>query len=129
MEIKDVSKSIKIGTENMLEENKLNLFVVNDEILTSTDLGKPFEKSGRAVNLLLHKAGFLEKNENKEEKSKWKLSEKGKKFAVTPVKQLVTIIDEYNVLVRQKKENPQWIGKMRLEFEKIILEEKGNGTK
>lgn len=122
-------KKMKEDIDNFIEENKNNLFGVTDELLNATELGKSFKKSGRAVNLILYKEGFLKENDDKDQKIKWKLTEKGKKYAITPIKFISSITDEGNVLTRLKYENPRWLGKIKVEFEKIMKEEQENGTK
>ena len=130
MENKEELEKMKENIDNFIEENKTNLFCVKDELLNATDLGKPYSKGGRAVNLILNKEGFLKENDNKEDKEKWRLTEKGKKYAVTPIKFIVSITKEGNLLIRLKVENPKWLGKMKIEFDEIMKkEENKNGTK
>ncbi len=130
MENKEELEKMKENIDNFIEENKINLFCVSDELLNATDLGKTYGKGGRAVNLILNKEGFLKENDNKEDKEKWRLTEKGKKYAVTPIKFIVSITKEGNLLIRLKVENPKWLGKMKIEFDEIMKkEENKNGTK
>lgn len=130
MENKEELEKMKESIDNFIEENKINLFCVSDELLNATDLGKTYGKGGRAVNLILNKEGFLKENDNKEDKEKWRLTEKGKKYAVTPIKFIVSITKEGNLLIRLKVENPKWLGKMKIEFDEIMKkEENKNGTK
>lgn len=129
MENKEELEKIKENIDNFIKENKTNLFCVKDELLNATDLGKPYGKGGRAVNLILNKEGFLKENDNKEDKEKWKLTEKGKKFAVTPIKFVSTITKEGNILTRLRYENPVWLSKMKTEFEKIMKEEENKNEK
>lgn len=125
---------IEKGIKNFMEENSINVLAVHDEIYTSTELGE-FDNlqekgnaKGRKMNEKLSQMGFLEENKNRSTKEqKWKLTEKGKKFAITPIKFIVSFTnDNKNILITLKKETHRWIGAIKEEIKNYNLEENKN---
>lgn len=116
-------EEIKEDIEKFLEENKLNVFAVDDELLNSTDLGKTQNKSAIATNKLLNKAGILAENTEPNRVAKWKITDEGRKYAVTPIKFSVSIENENTIIVHLKEENPKWTGKIKEKFADIVNED------
>lgn len=135
--MKENFEKLKEGIEKFLEENTPNVFAVNDEIFTSTELGElenlpeKGTAKGRKMNELLAEMGFLEENKERNKGiPKWKLTNKGRKYAITPIKFIVSIVnDDNNILIDLKKDTHRWIGAIRKEIEKYIKEKKENGQK
>lgn len=130
-------KEIKEGIEKFLEENKLSVMAVKDDIFTATELGELYNiqakgtAKGRKMNEILAEIGFLEENEDRDENTpKWELTEEGRKYAITPIKFIVSIVNENNnILIDLKKDQHKWLGTIRNEIEKYYKEEVTNGKK
>lgn len=120
MKIEEVKDEIVKGIEKFYKENKTNILAVNDELLNSTELGRTQNKSPQATNKILNRAGILEENTDPNRATKWKITDNGRKYAVTPVKFTATIKNENTVIVHLKKENPSWTGKLKREFANIV---------
>ena len=120
----EIKKAVEVGIQAFFEKNKINVLAINGKLLTSTELGATQNMSAIATNKLLNKAGILEENTDINRTSKWKITEDGQKYAVTPLKFIVSDTDDDNILVRIKEENPKWLGKLEERFADIVKEDK-----
>lgn len=128
IEKEELKKAIEEGIQAFFEQNKINVLAVNDKLLNSTDLGVTQNMSAIATNKTLHKAGILEENTDINRTSKWKITEEGQEYAVTPLKFIVSVTDDENILVRLKEENPKWLGKFEERFADIVRKENKEET-
>ena len=109
---------IKDDITNFLQENKVSVFEVKEDYLTSKELGETQKISAVKTNKILEEKGYIEKDENKN----WQLSRKGKLYGFTPIK-FVTTIKGNTLITHLKKENPKWFKSFKEPFAEIIKEE------
>lgn len=124
---KKVLNDIQENVADFLEENKLSVFQIKEDYLTSKELGEEYKVSAVKTNKLLEEKGYLEKDKDKN----WKLSKKGENYGFTPIKMIITLKDQ-NIIMHLKKENPRWFKCFQEHFAEIMKkesEENKNGTK
>ena len=126
IEKEELTKEVEKGIQNFLQENKINVLAIKDKLLTSTELGATQNISAIATNKLLNSAGILEENTDPNRSTKWKITEKGRQYAVTPIKFTVSIENENTIIVHLKEENPKWIGNIKEKFAEIVKENNQN---
>lgn len=124
---KKVLNDIQDNVTDFLVENKLSVFQIKEDYLTSKELGEEYKVSAVKINKLLEEKGYLEKDKDKN----WKLSKKGENYGFTPIKMIITL-KEQNIIMHLKKENPRWFKSFQEHFAEIMKkesEENKNGTK
>ena len=119
----EIKKAIEEGIQSFFEKNKINVLAINGGLLTSTELGATQNMSAIETNKLLNKTGILEENTDINRTSKWKITKDGQEYAVTPLKFIVSVTNDDNILVRLKEENPKWLGKLEEKFADIVRKE------
>lgn len=124
IEEEKLKKVIEEGVQKFYEKNKVNILALNDKLINSTELGATQNISAIATNKILNTAGILQENTELDKNQKWKITEKGKKYAVIPLKFTITANNENSFIVHLKEENPKWIGSFKKEFANIIEKSK-----
>lgn len=120
IEIEELKKAIEEGIQAFYKKNRINVLAINDNLINSTELGATQNISAIATNKILHTEGILQENTDIDSKAKWKITEKGKKYAVIPLKFTITVNNENSVIVHLKEENPKWICSFKTEFANIV---------